>query len=416
MKLIGEIDGKGLYVSYEGEGNLIKYNLDGEEIALYDLKIMRLEDPIVFRENTVENELSAQAKDMIQTLARDVDVEELKVQEKDLDDYRSTLARTLGIKEKDMVSYTEIDLNEKVEDIDESEEKADNKEKLATTRDVNIKQELDENAMATSTRSIGKVLKDAGKMPNIPGKNFTKFGVIESTDTKNINKDAKVNTTRYSFVAIATDGTVAPVNLVQDYQEGNNPREIGYRTKADGGAEQDDVNSRYQIGNSEETISIKTPNGPGEIEIGYSAHKTLGGEGIEGNQSVDHQLETSSVYWRPRKSGMDQEYADGIKGTEDKVREAHTEESHNEKYKEGNKGKIGDNDEHKNIDGKEETKKSDHEAQLKAIAKEIYDKQDTFTEKEIYERVKAEHDKGTNMEKVEEDIIEDAEMLKTHNR
>lgn len=420
MKFLGIIEGKGLYAEWNDEYKQIRYNLDGEEIAVFDMKKMRIEDKIIFRENTLANELSAEAKDMIQTLARDIDLKELQEQEKDLEDYRNTLSVALDIDEEDLISYTEIDIEEKEESKENVTKNEKEQEKLATTKDINIKQELSMDAMATSTKSIGRVLRDAGKIPNVPGKNFVKLGIVESDKVKNIDKDAKTNTTRFAFVAISTDGTVAPVNLEQDHQEGNNPREIGYRTKADGGVEQDDVNSRYKIGNNGETISVKTSNGPGELEVGYSAHKTLGGEGIDGNESVDHQLETKSVYWKPRKDSRDQEYADGIRGTEEKVREAHLESAHNKKLKQGTKGKVGDNDEYKNTDGKEETKESHHDfdyiERARKLMSENEEVADVFTEEEVVEMLKKSHNGGKEIEKAEEDIKEDANMLKSHNR
>ena len=303
MRFLGVINKKGLYAKWNEKHTQIRYCLDGKDIAVYDLDSMRLEDPIVFKNNTLANELSAEAKDRIQLLARNVDIGQLK---KDEDRYgkegRESISRVLNIEKKNLKSITEVELDEEVEGskTKSKKEEKNEKEKLATKKDIKIKQELKMDAMATSMKTIGQVLQRAGKMPTIPGKKFTKLGIVESDRVKDIDKKAKTNTTRFSFVAIANDGTVVPINLEQDHQEGNNPREISHRVNADGRVEQDDVNSRYRIGNSGETISIKFSNGPGNIEVGYSAHKTLGGDGLEGNVSMDHQLQTSTVYWKPR--------------------------------------------------------------------------------------------------------------------
>ena len=416
MRFLGVVNKKGLYAKWNEKHTQIRYCLYGRDIAVYDLDSMRLEDPIVFKNNTLANELSADAKDKIQILARDVDIEQLKQdEEKYGKEGRESISRVLNIEKKNLKSITEVDLDEKIEK--KSEEKPNRKEqnkkeKLATTKDIKIKQELKMDAMATSMKTIGQVLQRAGKMPNIPGKKFTKLGIVESDRVKDIDKKAKTNTTRFSFVAIANDGTVVPINLEQDHQEGNNPREISHRVNADGRVEQDDVNSRYRIGNSGETISIKFSNGPGNIEVGYSARKTLGGDGLEGNVSIDHQLQTSTVYWKPRTDSRDQEYADGTYGVEEKVHEANIEAKHEKELKRGKKGITGDdNHEYKNIDGDKQTKDSHHEFNLKERARRLLSIEavaESNNLEDVLKKLQAGHDKGISIDKVEEQIVEEA--------
>ena len=258
-------------------------------------------------------------------------------------------------------------------------------------------------------------------MPKLEGKTFTKLGIVESDRIKDIDKDAKTNTTRFSIVAIATDGTVVPLDLEQDHQEGNNPREISHRVNADGRVEQDDVNSRYKIGNNGETISIKFSNGPGNIEVGYSAKKTLGGDGIEGNLSYDHQLETNTVYWRTRKDSRDQEYSDGIYGAEERAKEAKIESAHNSELKRGQKGKPKDKtDDYKNIDGDMQTKNESHQNELIEHARRLMnddsDVANAFTEEEIVKMLENAHDNGKDIDETEEDIKEDASRMPTKGR
>lgn len=425
MRFLGVVEGKGLYAKWNEKHTQIRYSLDGKEVAVYDLDSMRIEDPIVFRNNTLANELSSEAKDTLQQMAREVNIDELKEDEERYGkDGRDRISRTLNIEKKSIKSITEVDLEEEVEGKNETEPKRkeqDKKEKLATTKDIKVKQELKMDAMATSMKTIGQVLQRAGKMPNIPGKKFTKLGIVESDRVKDIDKNAKTNTTRFSFIAIANDGTVVPINLEQDHQEGNNPREISHRVNADGRVEQDDVNSRYRIGNSGETISIKFSNGPGNIEVGYSAHKTLGGDGIEGNVSVDHQLQTSTVYWKPRTDSRDREYADGTYGAEERAHEANLEGKHEKELKRGKKG-VADDDNHKykDADGDKQTKDSNHEFDLVERARKLIseneDVSDTFTEVEVVKMLEKAHDEGKEIDKAEEDIKEDASMLRGHNR
>ena len=70
-----------------------------------------------------------------------------------------------------------------------------------------------------------------------------------------MEKSPKKNTTRYSFVAIASDGTVVPMELEQDYQEGDNPTEKIIKFQENGEIKQDDVLSRFKIG--EGTFSVR---------------------------------------------------------------------------------------------------------------------------------------------------------------
>lgn len=426
MRYIGNIQNRGLYAKWNNEHNQVRFIIDGKNVAVYDMDVMNiLEDPILFRENTIANELSAEAKDQIQQLARTVDVDELKDdEEKYGNDTRDNIAKTIKVERKNLVSITELDLDEEVEEdvTDKSPNTIEEKKRQATTKDINIKQELKMSSMATSMKTIGQVLQRAGKIPKVEGKTFTKLGIVESDRIKDIDKKAKRNTTRFSLVAIANDGTIAPLDLEQDYAEGNNPREISHRTNADGRVEQDDVNSRFIIGNSGETLSIKFSNGPGNIEVGYSAHKTHGGEGIEGNVSVDHQLETSTVYWRPRKDSMEQEYADGMHGTENREHEANIEAGHNKSMKRGQKGIVDPDDNHtyKNTDGNMQTKDEEHTNELvyRAIKLMSEDKNvaNAFTEKEVIEMLQKAHDKGEELDKAEENIKDDADRLPTRNR
>ena len=364
MKFLGLIKGQGLYASWNEEHNQIRYNLDGQDIAVYDLDVMDpIEDPILFMNNTNANELSAEIKDQIQYIARKIDIEKLKEYERTYSkDTQSTLEELLGIEKGHIVSIAEIDLNEEIESQAQGENKKKDKkrgEKQATRKDIKIKQELKMDAMATDLKTVGQVLKRAGKMPKVEGKEFTKLGIVESDDIKNIDKKAKTNTTRFSFVAIASDGTVVPINLEQDRQEGDNPRDISYNTRAYGQIEQDDVKSRYRIGNNGETLSIKQGTVPGYIEVGYSSHKTVGGDGIEGNKSMDTQLQTDTVVFKTRKDMRQSEFR-GYRQAEDKYQEAKDEgESDIKDMKPERKG-VSAKGTYKETDGRKETKSHKH--------------------------------------------------------
>lgn len=214
---------------------------------------------------------------------------------------------------------------------------------------MTIKQEMNFNDKVTDIRDLGQLISDEGKMPKLEGKTFVKMGIIESEQMDNLTntngKVAKENTTRYSFVAIASDGTVVPMDLEQDYQEGDNPTEKNYQVSRNGEIKQDDVLSRFKIG--EGSFSIK--NGKyGEIEVYHSPRKTLGGEGIEGNKSLDIQLETDNVWERTdEERELVGEHTTGYRSVERSYKEAKGHEV---------EGRACENLEIEDIDGKEQTK------------------------------------------------------------
>lgn len=429
MKFLGNIDGdkqERLYAMWDGKQ--VKYILDDDEIGVYAPDVM--EAPILFMNNTKANELSAEVKDTIQNLAKNLNLEELKEMEKKYDkNKQQELAEVLGIEREQVKSISEVDLKQKVKTVKEKPEekregekrkekgKTDTKEKEEmTTKNVNVKQEVKMSAMASDMQSLGRVLRRAGKMPNIPGKTFDKMGVVESSDVKNVQ--GKTNTTRFYLVAIATDGTVVPLDLKQDRQEGNNPREISYYTRTDGAIEQDDVLSRYTVGNSGETISIKHSNGPGYIELGYSPRKTLGRGDTEGNVSIDTQLETRTVTWRPDMR-VRESYFRGDEFQDDRFQEAKEEtRTDSPQMKRGEKGAVVDRT-YEDIDGREQTK-SDHdhedidlsndvdlEKAAQKIMKENEEVKNTFTQKGVVERLKRELSEGKTLEEATNNIKAD---------
>ena len=367
---VGHVGSKEVFVTWDDNFNQVRFLVAGQMIAVCNIDVMNpMEDPVVFTSNTIANELSAEARDQIRNIAKGLDIRKIKEVYKNYNrDKQKVLEKELHIERRHLVSFTEIRLDQKVKTLkkqqkvtkrEKTQQELFPKEKNHTVKDINVKQELKTSAMATDLRSIGRVLDLAGKLPNINGKKITKLGIVESDKIKDIDKNAKTNSTRFSFVGIANDGSVVPIDLEQDHQEGNNPREISYRTNANGTVEQDDVTSRFKIGNSGETISIKTSNGPGNLEVGYSPNKTLGGNDIEGNKSIDTQLETSTVYWKTRKETRDAEF----KGYR------HTEEKHEEMKKEGNtdipdlkEGKKGKSSKatFKEGDGDKNTKSHEH--------------------------------------------------------
>lgn len=240
-----------------------KYYLDTLEIGTLNKKM--IENNILFKERKVEEELGKQIRDVVMSIdLRKKEISLIEENEKE----KNLIEKALGLeKEYEITAIATISLREKL--IEDEKKKTWNKnqnilinlpKKLNTTKDVNIKQEMKMNSKVTDMKTLEQILKDNKKLPQIKNKKFIKMGIIESDHRDNLldtktGKQAKVNTTRYSFVAIANDGTVVPLDLKQDYQEGNNPNEINYQVNQKGEVEQDDVTSRFKIGNG--TFGVK---------------------------------------------------------------------------------------------------------------------------------------------------------------
>jgi len=355
LKLKGKV--VGLYLV--DEGDIGKYYLDTAEIGIY-YKKMRSNN-ILFKENTIENELAKQIKDVVQSI--DLTKKEISLREEQ-EKEKHLIEKALGLEESiEITRIVTLDLEQEIKENNERVKKELNKfnflkkKEQSKIKDVNIKQEMDIDNKVTDMRTLGKMLKDEGMLPQIEGKEFEKIGIIESDERDNLlntkGEKSKVNTTRYSFVAITKDGSVVPLEIEQDYAEGNNPREINYQVNQLGQVKKDDVLSRFKIG--EGTLAIK--NGKyGEIKVYHSPRKTIGGKDIEGNKSLDRELETDNI-WEIKKEERDlaEEFGDGYRSVEESYQEA--------KLHEDESGRIIDEDKikTKDIDGDISTRSHSHD-------------------------------------------------------
>ena len=358
-----KINGKVVGLYLVDEGDIAKYYLGTKEIGTYIKKIR--ENNILFKENTIENELAKQIKDVVQYI--DLNKKEISLREEQ-EKQKKLIEKALGLEfGREITKIATLDLKQKVYEKTSQENKKVLKEiekqkffekkKENTIKDVNIKQEMDTKDKMTDMKTLGQVLQKEGKLPNLEGKKFTKIGIIESDQRDNLQNQkgekAKVNTTRYSFVAIANDGTVVPMDLEQDHAEGNNPRETNYQVSQNGQIKKDDVLSRYKIG--EGTLAVKNGN-YGEIKVYHSPRKSIGGKDIEGNKSLDRELETNNV-WEIKKNERDLagEYEDGYRSVEEGYQEARQHEEKNGDIKKNDKIEIDD------IDGEKNTKSHVHD-------------------------------------------------------
>lgn len=382
------------------------YYLDILEIGTFNKKIRQ--NNILFKERKVEEEIGKQIRDVVMSI--DLKKKEISLVEEN-EKEKNLIQKALELEpEYEITAISTISLREKL--IEEQKKKSQNKnlnilinlpKKLNTTKDVNIKQEMRMNSKVTDMKTLEQILKDDKKLPQINNKKFIKMGIIESDHRDNlldinIGEKAKVNTTRYSFVAIANDKTVVPLDLKQDHQEGNNPNEINYQINQKGEVEQDDINSRFKIGNG--TFSIK--NGEyGEIKVYHSPRKTIGGNDVEGNKSLDRELETDNV-WVMKKEVRDlaSKYKTGYRSVEEGYQEAKKHEDETGKILKNDKMKVED------IDGIENTKSHfHHNVNYEHLAiKWGYHKEgkpDTKKAQYLYEQKTKENPKATEKEIIE---------------
>lgn len=357
-----KIKGKVLGLYLVDENDIGKYYLDTIEIGTYVKKVKQ--SNIIFKEKTVEEELGKQIRDVIQRI--DINEKEISLIEEEKRQ-KDIIEDVIGLEIGEYITkVATIDLKQKVQKDQIKNNKQMQKnlnianiipQKRITKKDLNIKQELEMNDKVTDMQTLGQLLQKSNKLPQMKGKKFTKMGVIESDHIDEVinekGKNQKANTTRYSFVAIANDGTVVPINLSKDHAEGNNPREENYQVNQKGEVAKDDVASRYKIGNG--TFAIK--NGKyGEIQVYHSPRKTIGGKDLEGNKSLDIQLETDNV-WSIKKEERDLagKYKTSYRSVEEGYQEAKSHEDETGQIIKGDKMRTED------IDGDEKTKSHIHD-------------------------------------------------------
>ena len=401
------------------------YYLDGEIIGAYDPDVMG-DNLIVFRENSLKNELSAQIKDEIEQIlekAKEKEEEEKKrkleleekvreqnVYERELGYQRSFVRDTKAEKQKEVEEQQKK--REKVLDktlemqLKSKQPKIENKAK-----DINIKQEVDMETMATDMDTIGKRLEEAGKIKGKEKEGTLAF--VESDDLDKL-KDEKGNRlhghmSRYEAVVVDKKGNVRALGLENDTQEGNDPQERNYQVKQNKNenVEKGDVLTRLQI-QGRETIGIEKGQ-YGEVEVYHSQNKTIGGEGVEGNKSLDRQLETSNA--KNAIEGPDegmqklaQKYQDGYRSVEMAYQEA---EQH-----ENAEGEPCEELEVEDLDGDPNTVSHNHTDDIVAKLMKNGEINDKFTEREVRQMVEnawGRKDENTSVEEFEKNIENDIE-------
>ena len=434
--IIGEIyvNGKEEKLSVEKEENGYIYYLGNVIIGGYNPNIIG-DDLIIFRENTLENQISDQIKDQIVQVIektrkrkeQEKERESINERTKNRNIYEQQMGyqKSIGQEQKQerIKQVEEIqkrkEFNEKVKNRELEKQMKAKREKIQNTvKDINIKQEVDMDTMATDMDTIGKRLEEAGKIKGQEKEG--KLAFVESDDLDNLRdqngKRLEGHSSRYEAISIDKKGNVKALNLENDTQEGTNPMESNYQVKQNKNQEieKGDVLTRLQI-QGEETIGIE--NGQyGEVEVYHSHDKTIGGNGVEGNKSLDKQLETKDS--KNPVEGMDEEtqklsqkYQDGYRSVETAYQEA--------KQHENERGEPCEELTVEELDGNPNTVSHSHTDDIVARLMQNGEISDKFTEREIRERVerawnnKEEDTSAVEFQKsIEEDIEADAENMR----
>lgn len=367
FEVIGEIE-------IEGKQKKLVVKKENEIMKYYYLNLIGVFTPkmpgevIIFKQDTLENAMSSDIKDNAQrshlsSLEKErikEFLQKIKILEI-LDRYNM---QQRGAK-KQTSYHTPITKNnlshqkeekEKIKNQQTPPQKIENKPK-----DITIKQEVDMDTRVTDKKNLEQVLQKDEKIPTLEhGDEPLKMGIIESDDVKNL-KDEKGekkqgHTSRYEAVMITKQGEVKSLNLENDTQEGTNPLENNYQVQQNGHVQKGDVLTRLQVG--EGTIGIEKGQ-YGEVEVYHSPRKTIGGNAVEGNKSLDRQLETTNA--KNAVKGTDirtlqlaQEYQSGYRSVEQGYQEV---ETHKRQFGNCEPKSVED------IDGDQKTKSHTHETE-----------------------------------------------------
>lgn len=305
-------DGRIAEVTVRKQEDLYEYYIGDVRIGVLDTKVM--EDNILILQDTLDNEVSAQIKDVIDSMSREDIDKEAEITRR-IDEHIEELGdEDLHIKD---IRRIELDDEEAEQEDDEQkdeereeEEDDDRVDSTVTTKDVNIKQTIEIGERANDMHDIRKWL--GGRVPA----DAQELGVIESYQMKTMRDEnghrLDNNTTRYSLVVINAKGEVEPLvkyipELEQKDSSGNNPREEKVQVRDDGTVKRDSVLSEYSIG--EKVIQIDNNEyGRIEVNIGEEARnstETMGVQVRDSNTVFVPDTSTRSVIGEYEQNGED---------------------------------------------------------------------------------------------------------------
>lgn len=344
LQIIGSvaIEGKQVEILAKIESEMIKYYYLQCCIGIFTPKIPN--QTIIFKQETLENRVEADIKDDLQrseiTPLEKEQIEQFLKKIKVLEIIDRIKLQDRGIKQRS--NYQKTMPQKKLEKQTKEEDRLKEQEKITkiaktnlkpkeiknTIKDINIKQEVNMNTRVTDKSNLKQVLQKKDKMPSFKhGDEALKMGIVESDDVKNLKNEKgekeQGHNSRYEAVVITKKGKVQTLDLENDTQEGNNPIEKNYQVKQNDTVKKGDVISRLKVG--EGTIGIEKGQ-YGEVEVYHSPRKTIGGNGIEGNKSLDRQLETSNSKNTLEGTNIEtlklaEEYGDGYRSVEEGYQE-----------------------------------------------------------------------------------------------
>ena len=362
LRWIGEIEieGKLKGILVRNEGEISKYyylNL----IGVYMPKMPG--ETIIFKQDTLENAVGNDIKDNQQrsnlspTEKEQIQQFLQKIKILDIIERIQTQERSERVKthyNQKVIKTSDVNKNQQLKSKQEKMQKEVIQKQIPKTenqiKDISVKQEVSMNTRVTDMSNLQQVLQKSEKIPKLEdGDEPLKMGIVESDDLKNLRNEKgqkeEGQSSRYEAVMITKKGKVHALNLENDTQEGTNPREKNYQVKQNNSVKGGDVLTRLKVG--EGTFGIEKGQ-YGEVEVYHSPRKTIGGKDIEGNKSLDRQLETSNA--KNTLEGTDietlklaQEYNDGYRSVEQGYQEvAKHQEQHTECEPKGAKDLDGD--------------------------------------------------------------------------
>lgn len=339
-------------IEIENEYKEILLKKEESSVEYYYLNLIGVYTPkmpgqtIIFREDTLENKVSAEIKDNEQRNKM------LPLEQEQIKQFLEK------IKIRNVLEDIELNKTKKETQVILPKHQEERKNKLGN---INIKQEINMNTRVTDMKNLEQVLDKSDKMPELKkGDKPLKVGIVESDDLKKLRNEKgqkeQGHFSRYETVLITKKGEIKAIDLENDTQEGTNPTEKNYQVKQDKSVQKNDVLTRLKVG--EGTIGIEKGQ-YGEVEIYHSPRKTIGGKNIEGNKSLDRQLETSES--KNALEGTDieslklaQEYNDGYRSVEDGYQEVEEHKKQNDKCEPKSA---------KDLDGDPNTKSHQHETE-----------------------------------------------------
>lgn len=376
FEVIGEIEieGKQKKLVVKKENEILKYyylNLIGVftpkipgEVIIF--KQDTLENAVfsVRKDNTQRSHLSSLEKERIKEFLQKIKILEIldryNFQQrggKGQTQYHASVTKNNLLHQKEeKEKQEERREKEKIKNQQKQPQKIENKRK-----DITIKQEVNMDTRVTDRKNLQQVLQKNEKIPTLEhGDEPLKMGIIESDDVKNLKNEKgekkQGHTSRYEAVMITKQGKIKSLDLENDTQEGTNPLENNYQVQQNGHVQKGDVLTRLQVG--EGTIGIEKGQ-YGEVEVYHSPRKTIGGKAVEGNKSLDRQLETTNA--KNAVKGTDirtlqlaQEYQNGYRSVEQGYQEV---ETHKRQFENCEPKSVED------IDGDKNTKSHTHETE-----------------------------------------------------